>query len=125
MVFFFAILQEDTKRPYSQLMTVDGLKAISKYAFAVSPSKNDIANKTETGYIDQDAIDKGVEFVKTIHGTGLEVHPWVFRDENQFLAWTYGQDSYMELDLFIRTIGIDGFFTDFPKTASNYLKYID
>jgi glycerophosphoryl diester phosphodiesterase len=117
-------IQVDTKRPYSDLMTKKGIETISHYAFAVSPSKNDIMPKNETtGYIDQSAIQHGKEFVGMIHSSGLEVHPWVLRDENRYLAWNYGQDVYNEYTAFVRDIGVDGFFTDFPKTASNYLRY--
>ena len=55
------------------------------------------------------------------HAAGLRVHPWTFRAENQFLppAFRRGDDPAAhgdvagEMDAAL-SLGIDGFFTDFP-----------
>ena len=113
-------IQWDTKRPYTDLLKPKGMEAISGYAFAVSPGKVDILPVNETtGYID--SIETGRNFVKMVHATGLEVHPWVLRDEDRYLAWNYGQDAYNEYAVFVNDLGVDGFFTDFPQTATNFL----
>ena len=116
-------IQWDTKRPYSELVTPHGTSEISKYAFATSPSKDDLVAKNETGYVDAYSVKKAQAFVEMTHGYGLEVHPWVLRDENKYLAWTYGQDAYSEVSVFVEQVKVDGFFTDFPQTAANYFKY--
>ena len=119
-------IQWDTKRPYADMMTQNGMEDIAAYAFAASPSKNDILPKnTSTGYIDEPTVAQGKSFVDMIHKTGLEVHPYVLRDENRYLAWNYGQDAYNEYTMFIRDIQVDGFFTDFPKTATNYIRLFE
>ncbi|QDZ26117.1 glycerophosphodiester phosphodiesterase [Chloropicon primus] len=120
------VVQWDTKRPYEELMSEKGISEIAKYAFAVSPSKNDICEKnTTTGYIDASSVAKGRSWVEMIHSKGLQVHPWVLRDEDRYLAWNYGQDAYNEYTMFIRDVGVDGFFTDFPATASNYIRLFE
>lgn len=120
------VIQWDTKRPYSELLSEKGMHEIAGYAFAVSPSKNDICPKNETtGYIDEASIQKGKAFIDMVHSKGLQAHPWVLRDENRYLAWNYGQDAYNEYTLFIKEVGVDGFFTDFPQTASNYIRLFE
>lgn len=47
----------------------------------------------------------------------LQVHPYTFRNEDSYLAWTWAQDPYPEMYAFVEQEGIDGFFTDFPDTA--------
>lgn len=50
-----------------------------------------------------------------------QVHPYTFRNENQFLAFDYGVDPYREYETFVE-LGVEGLFTDFPWSFSNYLK---
>jgi len=38
-----------------------------------------------------------------------------------FLAWDYGSDPYREYDEFVE-LGVDGLFTDFPWSLSNYFQ---
>ena len=38
------------------------------------------------------------------------------------LVWDYGQDPYMEYDLHL-SIGVDGYFSDFPQTARQFIKW--
>jgi len=108
-------------------MTPQGIREIGGYAFAVSPDKNVIVPRNATtGYVDESGIQHGKEFVSMVHETtAMEVHPWVLRDEYMYLAWNYGQDPYNEYTLFIKDVRVDGFFTDFPKTATNYLRLFE
>ena len=53
------------------------------------------------------------------HDAGLQVHPYTFRNEEQFLTLDADgkpQTSEEELEQIIQ-IGADGFFTDFPETG--------
>jgi alkaline phosphatase D len=50
------------------------------------------------------------------HDAGLLVHPYTFRNENQYLAADYKGDPEKEIRQFIE-LGVDGFFTDFAGTG--------
>lgn len=65
-------------------------------------------------------IVERTDFVERAHRAGLRVHPYTLRNENQYLAWDYGQDPYNEYDDFFN-IGVDGVFTDFPATYFKFL----
>ena len=52
---------------------------------------------------------------------GLAVHVFTFRNEPAYLNWDDGQDYQNELQRFL-DLGIDGFFSDFAQTLSNFFK---
>lgn len=116
-------VQFDTNRTYAQMMTQGGLDAIAEYGYAISPDLTDLVPVNSTGYIDLPGIQHGQNLVVFAHSAGLKVHPWDLKNENRFLPWTYGQDPYNEYDVFVKELGVDGFFTDFPATAKNYLNH--
>lgn len=47
----------------------------------------------------------------------MKVHAYTFRNEHRHLRWDYGQDPYDEYQTFV-DMGVDGLFTDFPKSLS-------
>ncbi|OKH25599.1 hypothetical protein NIES593_04500 [Hydrococcus rivularis NIES-593] len=57
--------------------------------------------------------------VRDAHEAGLQVHPYTFRDEERFLVLKEDgtpQTAEEEYEQYIQ-LGVDGFFTDFPKTG--------
>ena len=48
------------------------------------------------------------------------MHPYTYRNENEFLHFNFLQDPYREYDYWINKIGVDGLFTDFPGSLHNY-----
>jgi hypothetical protein len=50
----------------------------------------------------------------------VQVHPYTYRNENQFLHFNFHQDPYTEYDFWINTVGVDGLFTDFTRTLHRY-----
>jgi len=99
-------IQADTGRPFSELMTIQGLQEIAIYSFGIGPGKRSIyssANGTPT------------KLVQNAHQSGLCVHVWTFRNEKIFLTNNSGTPEE-EYKLFFK-IGVDGVFTDFPDTA--------
>ena len=76
----------------------------------VLKNKDNHINRTNTMYI-EDA-----------HKIGKDIHVYTFRNEYIHLAWDYGQDPYTEYDYFL-SMGIDGFFTDFSRTARQFLQW--
>lgn len=97
-------------RTYADLATPQGLAEIATYAEGVGPSKRLIVPTNENGNL----LDP-TSLVEDAHDVGLLVHPYTFRDEDVFLAPDYDtpEDEYEQ---FI-SLGVDGFFTDFPETG--------
>ena len=52
---------------------------------------------------------------------GLFVHVWTMRSEDVFLSPSYGGDARREYEQFA-SLGVDGFFTDFPDVAAAIFK---
>lgn len=50
----------------------------------------------------------------------LQVHPYTYRNENQFLHFDFHQDPYAEYDFWINKMGVDGLFTDFAGSVHQY-----
>jgi glycerophosphoryl diester phosphodiesterase len=111
-------------RTYADLATPEGLREIATYADGVGPNKNLIVPRDDAGNL----LDP-TSFVRDAHRAGLQVHPWTFRKENNFLPNDFRQgnpaspffllatgDAPGELRLFFR-LGVDGLFTDHPDTA--------
>ena len=53
------------------------------------------------------------DFVQRAHELGLQVHPWTFRDDQLPDAFTSPEAEFEAY----WALGVDGVFTDFPKTA--------
>ena len=104
---------------YGDLGTAAGLRSVAAYADGVGPSKEYV--------IPRDASGRSLpptRFVHDAHAAGLVVHPYTFRNENQFLPVearrgtdpnAYG-DAFAEYDAFYAA-GVDGVFADNPDTA--------
>ena len=104
---------------YDAMVTPAGLKAIATYANGIGPSKDRI--------IPRDAADgllAPTSLVANAHAAGLQVHPWTFRPENQFLPKGSRRgsnpqdrgDAAGEIRIFLEA-GIDGMFSDLPAAA--------
>jgi len=98
-------------------LTDQQLETFSGFCYGLGVNKNTIVK------VDRKNLISGTSnFVQRIHDHGMKVHAFTFRNENQFLAFDYGQDAYNEYQL-LEEQGIDGFFTDFPASMTNYLRY--
>jgi hypothetical protein len=53
----------------------------------------------------------------------LQAFLYTFRNEDVYLAWNFAQDPYREYDLYL-SLGVDGYFTDFPATFNRYLNVL-
>lgn len=110
---------KDDPRTYADLTTTAGLKAISRWVDGLGPEKNQVIPRNADGTLGQPT-----RLVDDAHAAGLEVHPYTFRNENQFLPAElrngadpadYGK-AVNEQVRFLET-GIDGLFTDNPDTG--------
>jgi glycerophosphoryl diester phosphodiesterase len=104
---------------YGDLATADGLKGVAKYADGVGPFKDYIIPRDASGH-----SLAPTSFVADAHAAGLVVHPYTFRNENQFLPLedrrgadpnAYG-NAFAEDQRFFAA-GVDGIFTDNPDTG--------
>jgi glycerophosphoryl diester phosphodiesterase len=106
-------------RTYGDLATPAGLREIARYADGVGPSKDYIVPRDAAG----NSLPP-TTFLRDAHRTDLVVHPYTFRNENQFLPLelrspadpnAYG-NAFGEYDQFFG-LGVDGLFSDNPDTA--------
>jgi len=104
---------------YADLATAQGLKDVAKYADGVGPSKDYIIPRDASGH-----SLAPTSFVANAHAAGLVVHPYTFRNENQFLPAedrssadpnAYG-NAFAEDQRFFAA-GVDGIFTDNADTG--------
>jgi glycerophosphoryl diester phosphodiesterase len=51
----------------------------------------------------------------------VQVHPYTFRNEAKELAFNYSANARAEYALFLKDVGVDGAFTDFPGTMFDWL----
>ena len=106
-------------RTYAELATRRGLQRVSRYADGVGPSKGYIVPRDGAGRSLQ-----ATSFVDDAHAAGLLVHPYTFRNENEFLPAelrssadpaAYG-NAFAEYEQFF-ALGVDGVFSDNPDTG--------
>ncbi|WP_290598598.1 phytase [Anabaena sp. AL93] len=123
-------------RTYTNLSTPAGLAEIATYAKGIGPNKQRIipqltvdANKdgqpddlNGDGQIsDGDRIlGAPTTLIQDAHKAGLIVHLYTLRNDSFFLPADYKGDPGAEFRKFI-DLGVDGFFTDFPKTGRSVL----
>jgi glycerophosphoryl diester phosphodiesterase len=106
-------------RTYADLVTPTGLADIATYAAGIGPDKNMVIARNP-----DDTLGAPTSLVPDAHAVGLLVHPYTFRNENQFLPANlrsaggpadYG-DVFAEYTAFFAA-GVDGVFADNPDTA--------
>jgi glycerophosphoryl diester phosphodiesterase len=104
---------------YGDMATPAGLRAVARYADIAGPSKDYIVPRDASG-----ASLPATTFIADAHAAGLEVVPYTFRNENQFLPLelrrgtdpnAYG-NAIAEYEQFF-ALGVDGLFSDNPDTA--------
>ncbi|SDO60057.1 glycerophosphodiester phosphodiesterase [Geodermatophilus sp. DSM 45219] len=107
-------------RTYADLATAEGLAEIGEYADGVGPDKNLVIPREDDG-----TLGEPTSFVADAHAADLLVHPYTFRNENEFLPADlrdpgeepsdYGQAIDEQLAYW--EAGVDGLFTDNPDTG--------
>ncbi|QIR41689.1 glycerophosphodiester phosphodiesterase [Tolypothrix sp. PCC 7910] len=120
------------KRTYGDLRTPEGLAEIAKYADGIGPWKRMIVSVKGTDAdgdgkaddVNKDGVVNDADkttlppttLIQDAHKAGLQVHPYTFRNESQYLAADYKGNPELEFQQFIQ-LGVDAFFTDFPITG--------
>ena len=106
---------------YARMMAPEGLREVARYADAIGPQIGAIMPTTRDGRLGQPT-----RLVPDAHAAGLQVHPYTFRPENQFLAKDFWQGSdpdtlnqaglVAQIGVYLDA-GIDAFFTDDPASG--------
>ncbi|XP_057517321.1 glycerophosphodiester phosphodiesterase GDPD6-like isoform X2 [Amaranthus tricolor] len=52
-----------------------------------------------------------------------QVHPYTFRNENQYLHFEFYQDPYQEFEFWINKMKVDGLFTDFTGSLHSFQEW--
>jgi glycerophosphoryl diester phosphodiesterase len=120
----FDLASSGDPRTYADLSTPEGLREIATYAQGIGPSKNQIVPQDASSALAQTTM-----LVEDAHRARLLVHPYTFRNENQFLPADFRQGDPSN-PIFLRTtgnapaeyalfysLGVDGLFSDNPDTA--------
>ncbi|XP_078481944.1 uncharacterized protein LOC100183504 isoform X1 [Ciona intestinalis] len=90
------------------------LTEFAEFCYGLGPSKSLILPTVN------DRLGQSTDFISRAHANGFKIHPYTFRNEDQFLATDYASDPYEEYNTFVE-LGVDGLFTDFPKSFSKFL----
>ncbi|MFN6464897.1 MAG: esterase-like activity of phytase family protein [Nostoc sp. DedVER02] len=119
-------------RTYGDLRTPEGLAEVATYADGIGPWKRMIVSVKGTdangdGKADDVNGDGAVNdadkttlppstLIQDAHNAGLQVHPYTFRAEDQYLAADYKGKLELEIQQFYQ-LGVDALFSDFPDIA--------
>ena len=107
------------KRTFADMTTPAGLADIATYAQGIGPDKSLIVPTDPAGN-----PGPPTSLVTDAHKVGLKLHPYTFRDENQFLPTTLRTDANpndygraVDEDVEFFRLGVDGIFTDNTDTG--------
>ena len=115
---------------YGNLANQAALQLISDYAAGIGPWKNNIllresldtpvdGNGDGLAEISTQLTGEVFPLIELAHNAGLQVHPYTLRNEERFLTLNPDgtpQSASEEFQQLIQ-LGVDGFFTDFPRTG--------
>ncbi|KAK1435858.1 hypothetical protein QVD17_01629 [Tagetes erecta] len=108
---------QDTNQTYAEITSDHYFNYIKEYVVGIGPWKDTIIP------VKDNYILKPTDLVTRAHAHNLQVHPYTFRNENQYLHFNFSEDPYMEYDYWINTIGVDGLFTDFTGSLHRYQEW--
>jgi len=107
------------KQTYADMVKPAGLAEVAKYAQAIGPDKSLIIPTDPAGN-----PGPPTTLVADAHHVGLKLHPYTFRDEDQFLPADLrvspNPDDYgkaIDEDVRFFKLGVDGLFTDNTDTG--------
>ncbi|OAY72523.1 Glycerophosphodiester phosphodiesterase GDPD6 [Ananas comosus] len=110
---------QDTNQSYWEITSNSYLQYIRNYVLGIGPWKDTIVPPVNN------YLTTPTDLVAKAHAHDLQVHPYTYRNENQFLHFNFSQDPYAEYDYWITKMGVDGLFTDFTGSLHHYQEWTD
>ncbi|XP_078176171.1 glycerophosphodiester phosphodiesterase GDPD6-like isoform X2 [Carex rostrata] len=108
---------QDTNQSYWEITSDSYLQFIKNYVVGIGPWKDTIVP------VVNNYLKPPSDLVARAHAHKLQVHPYTYRNENQFLHFDFHQDPYLEYIYWVRNIGVDGLFTDFTGSLHRYQEW--
>jgi glycerophosphoryl diester phosphodiesterase len=106
-------------RTYRDLISPAGLQFVNDYAAGIGPTRDLLIPRPGN------VLGAPTTAVADAHAAGLLVHPYTFRAENGFLSAGFrvganpaALGDYVGETVLYLQLGVDGFFTDQPTSAS-------
>ncbi|XVF49953.1 hypothetical protein PTKIN_Ptkin04bG0057700 [Pterospermum kingtungense] len=111
------VLTEDTNQSYYEITSDHYLDFIKEYVVGIGPWKDTVVP------VKDNYLQTPTDLVAKAHARNLQVHPYTYRGENEFLHFDFYQDPYQEYDYWLNKIGVGGLFTDFPGSLHNFQEW--
>lgn len=108
---------QDTNQSYWDITSDSYFDYIKEYVVGIGPWKETIV-PVANGY-----LGSPTDLVSRAHAHNLQVHPYTYRNENQFLHYEFHQDPYAEYEYWLKKIKVDGLFTDFTGSLHQYQEW--
>ncbi|XP_010537396.1 PREDICTED: glycerophosphodiester phosphodiesterase GDPD6 [Tarenaya hassleriana] len=108
---------QDTNQTYSEITSDAYFSYIKEYVVGIGPWKDTIV-PVQNNYMQTPS-----DLVRRAHAHKLQVHPYTYRNENQYLHFNFSQDPYKEYGYWINEIGVDGLFTDFTGSLHSFQEW--
>ncbi|XVF43241.1 hypothetical protein PTKIN_Ptkin02bG0024400 [Pterospermum kingtungense] len=108
---------EDTNQTFFEITSDSYFDFIKNYVVGIGPSKEAIVPSIDNH------LTQATDLVAKAHAHGLQVHTYLFRNENMFLPFNFNQDPYEEYDYWINKVKVDGLFTDFAGSLHNFQEW--
>lgn len=108
---------QDTNQSYWEITSDSYFSFIKQYVVGIGPWKDTIVPVVDN------YLQTPTDLVAKAHAHDLQVHPYTYRNENQFLHFNFHQDPYAEYNYWINKIGVDGLFTDFTGSLHNFQEW--
>eukprot|EP00249_Psilotum_nudum_P036928 c9063_g1_i1 orf=226-1434(+) len=112
------VMTQDTNQSFWEITSDTYLDYIKQYVIGIGPWKDNIVPIDSRSY-----LMAPTDLVTRAHSHGLQVHPYTYRNENQFLHFNFHQDPYQEYEYWVKSIGVDGLFTDFTGSLHLYQEW--
>ncbi|KAI5660013.1 hypothetical protein M9H77_28806 [Catharanthus roseus] len=108
---------QDTNQSYSEITSDSYFDFIKDYVVGIGPWKDTVVP------VNDNYLLTSTDLVARAHAHNLQVHPYTFRNENQFLHFNFSEDPYNEYDYWLNKVGVDGLFTDFTGSFHQYQEW--
>ncbi|KAK7292167.1 hypothetical protein RIF29_07910 [Crotalaria pallida] len=105
---------QDTNQSYWEITSDRYFDYIAQYVVGIGPWKDTVVP------VVNNYMQTPTDLVARAHAHNLQVHPYTYRNENNFLHFNFNQDPYQEYDYWINKIGVDGLFTDFTGSLHRF-----